>query len=366
MKLPINSKKYARMVLMGLFISFVIGSPIMHTHAQTDGGVSIVDGEITPHPSAMLDVISNEKGLLIPRVTDLNAVDVTAVTPDSRTSDGLLVFLTDGSQNPRGFYYYDYSAGQWVQLVAGNSTSTFPIGGIIMWSGALGDIPTGWALCDGQNNTPDLRGRFVVGVTTPDASPVGSVTANDGDYREDQGKYNTYGPDPPTNPDHYTLNGGGKTITLKLDAIPSHNHMNSTALPDGKHTHGLTGASTDQSGTHGHAISGSISGGAHYHNSYGIDKSGDQNRDVLGHAITSYKNPSNRESYQVTEIDGSHSHNHSLSISSSSGTHGHALQGNVEEEQDHTHDLNITPNGSNQAHENRPPYYVLAYIMRIN
>ena len=26
----------------------------------------------------------------------------------------------------------------------------FPPGGIIMWSGAINDIPVGWALCDGS------------------------------------------------------------------------------------------------------------------------------------------------------------------------------------------------------------------------
>jgi hypothetical protein len=30
-----------------------------------------------------------------------------------------------------------------------------------MWSGTT--IPTGWVLCDGNNNTPDLRERFIVG-----------------------------------------------------------------------------------------------------------------------------------------------------------------------------------------------------------
>lgn len=38
-----------------------------------------------------------------------------------------------------------------------------PVGGIIMWSGAIADIPTGWALCDGANGTPDLTDRFVMG-----------------------------------------------------------------------------------------------------------------------------------------------------------------------------------------------------------
>ncbi len=37
-----------------------------------------------------------------------------------------------------------------------------PAGTIVMWSGSLDSIPTGWALCNGANGTPDLRDRFVV------------------------------------------------------------------------------------------------------------------------------------------------------------------------------------------------------------
>jgi hypothetical protein len=40
---------------------------------------------------------------------------------------------------------------------------TIPIGGIIMWSGTVATIPSGWALCNGANGTPDLRDRFVLG-----------------------------------------------------------------------------------------------------------------------------------------------------------------------------------------------------------
>jgi len=36
-------------------------------------------------------------------------------------------------------------------------------GGIIMWSGAVVDIPLGYVLCDGANGTPDLRDKFLVG-----------------------------------------------------------------------------------------------------------------------------------------------------------------------------------------------------------
>lgn len=39
-----------------------------------------------------------------------------------------------------------------------------PGGVIVMWSGQLDAIPAGWALCDGQNGTPDLSNRFVLGV----------------------------------------------------------------------------------------------------------------------------------------------------------------------------------------------------------
>ena len=38
-----------------------------------------------------------------------------------------------------------------------------PLGAIIMWSGSIASIPNGWRLCDGNNGTPDLRDRFVLG-----------------------------------------------------------------------------------------------------------------------------------------------------------------------------------------------------------
>mgnify|MGYP003325101653 CR=1 FL=1 len=49
-----------------------------------------------------------------------------------------------------------------------------PSGGIIIWSGAANAIPTGYVLCDGNNSTPDLRDRFVVGAQN--AYSVGAVS----------------------------------------------------------------------------------------------------------------------------------------------------------------------------------------------
>jgi microcystin-dependent protein len=48
-----------------------------------------------------------------------------------------------------------------------------PSGGIIMWSGSIASIPTGWLLCNGSSGTPDLRDRFVTGAGTTYA--VGST-----------------------------------------------------------------------------------------------------------------------------------------------------------------------------------------------
>jgi hypothetical protein len=44
-----------------------------------------------------------------------------------------------------------------------------PSGGIIMWSGSIASIPSGWYLCNGSNSTPDLRDRFIVGAKEDDS-----------------------------------------------------------------------------------------------------------------------------------------------------------------------------------------------------
>lgn len=41
--------------------------------------------------------------------------------------------------------------------------SVLPTGMILLWSGSIGSIPAGFLLCDGNNSTPDLRNRFVIG-----------------------------------------------------------------------------------------------------------------------------------------------------------------------------------------------------------
>jgi len=45
---------------------------------------------------------------------------------------------------------------------SGTPAGVIPSGGIIMWSGAVSAVPTGWVICDGNNSTPNLTGKFVI------------------------------------------------------------------------------------------------------------------------------------------------------------------------------------------------------------
>jgi len=145
-----------------------------------------------------------------------------------------------------------------------NGFGTIPIGGIIIWSGALNQIPAGWALCNGGTvngrTTPNLLDRFVVGAGS--AYSVGAT-------------------------------GGANLVTLTESQIPAHNH----AFQDG-----------------------------FYIENYGAD------------------------SWPGTFI-------------------GNGFQGSGDTDRDNRfiwyRNVSTFNTGGGQAHENRPPYYALAYIMRV-
>ena len=53
-----------------------------------------------------------------------------------------------------------------------------PVGGIIMWSGSIASLTSSapnFKLCDGNNGTPDLRNRFIIGAN---ADNSGNATTN--------------------------------------------------------------------------------------------------------------------------------------------------------------------------------------------
>jgi microcystin-dependent protein len=134
-----------------------------------------------------------------------------------------------------------------------------PKGAILMWSGNPVQLPAGWVLCDGTNDTPNLKGRFIVG-----------YDSNDVDYSQ------------------LKKTGGEKLHQLTVLEMPAHRHSGQT--------------------------------------------------------------DSSRLSLKVTGWVGG---THGLAAAADQGTQNF----------DHQHSFTTEPQGGGAAHENRPPYYVLAYIM---
>lgn len=148
--------------------------------------------------------------------------------------------------------------------------SGVPKGAILMWSGSITTIPSGWALCNGINGTPDLRDRFIVG-----AGRAYSIGAT----------------------------GGEKEVKLTEAQMP-------------KHKHGSGNLNTNSAGSHGHSFEIGYSTSR--------DEGGSLNSNISGTRNTS-----------------------------TAGLHTHSISGDT------------SYAGSDQPHENRPPYFALAFIMKL-
>lgn len=65
----------------------------------------------------------------------------------------------------------DGTIAGWTAL--GPKSNAVVSGSIWMWSGSFASIPSGWVLCDGNNSTPDLRNKFIMGAATTAAVGAG-------------------------------------------------------------------------------------------------------------------------------------------------------------------------------------------------
>ena len=132
--------------------------------------VSINDNGFAPDGSAMLDISSPSKGLLIPRVSLLSTIDV-ATIQNPQTS--LLVYNTNAAMvgGELGFWYWD--GAQWVHGMCTCPTGPTGPAGPTGTNGTNGTngapVPTGPAGANGTNGAP--------GPTGP-AGPTGSFTNN--------------------------------------------------------------------------------------------------------------------------------------------------------------------------------------------
>ena len=109
-----------------------------------------------------------------------------------------------GATSDVGINYLTVSNTLNAGTIQQGGNTLIPAGIVLMWYGTSNTIPAGWVLCDGNYNTPDLRGKFVVG--------VGSNGTNT-----------------------YSLNdsAGNDSVTLGKNNLPSHNH----SINDPGHTH---------------------------------------------------------------------------------------------------------------------------------
>ena len=195
------------------------------------------------------------------------------------------------------------------QLSSNLVNSFVPIGGIIMWSGTIAEAEalTNWKICDGQNGTPDLRDKFVLGV----GSSAAASTANKGDTNN------------------------SNTITLSEGQMPAHNHN----ITDNGHNHGDgTLAAANQS------ITGEITKISEGFNAAGtatgvFSKTNNGNNSITESASTS----------PVSGFTMDASHGHDVTGSTSNNTTGITAQ----------------VQGNGDSIDIRSAYLALCYIIRV-
>lgn len=169
-----------------LFLFFFSLSSVIFSQTGTEG-VSISSSPIAPHPSAILDVQSQNKGVLITRMFYADREAINDPAP------GLLIYQLD---NTPGFYYFDgvwkclsccsnSPAIDWRTLTASDIqhncfsiVSSLPYGGEALKVSNVDNIIT-------------LKGWFTINCTTP-TNGVGYPSVISSGYAQEPGSSITY------------------------------------------------------------------------------------------------------------------------------------------------------------------------------
>jgi len=186
-------------------------------------------------------------------------------------------------------------------LVQKIAAAPVPLGGIIMWSGTIANIPDGWTLCDGTGGAngvtvPDLTNRFVVGATAD-----GAGTA----YPNLQG-------------------GASNSLNAASGSIIAHNHEGNTGYGGG-HTHT-------------------------YKDTMFTEESSGQNY------ISAIDNVD-----QMSSVE----HTNSSTDSNGNALWSFSINRTTSAASPSTHRHEISTVGVNPANKNLPPYYALAFIIYV-
>ncbi len=310
----------------------------------------IVNGQVGincdhPHQAAIMQMNAPDKGMIVPRI-----YQGYRVITDTAGADGLFYFDTSDNK----YYYYTKQRGwqclnplysQSPAAMTAEGAATFqspvqvnnsvsvrdtvnafkfkgygilPVGSIIMWSGTLGDFDLhglgvrtmdGWALCNGRKygnvRSPDLRGRFIVGAINGIAYGGEDEAPEVDPYRSTDGRQN---------PNYQMCETGGKSYH-KLNA-------NESALPSHQHS-----GVTNHDGAHSHDIR--------------VDLIEDRQPSGKAFAIGSF----GQDQYHIYP---------GYALNNSASYHQHGFT---------TSSTAIASAAS--AHENRPPYFAVAYLIRV-
>lgn len=139
-----------------------------------------------------------------------------------------------------------------VAYIQAGASATISSGIIIIWTGSLASIPSGWALCDGNSGRPELRSKFIRGVPNGSTDPGGT------------GGGTTHGHTCPSlGHDHSGGGDVGSNHSHSADAI-SWAHEHNTGLGDSSGSDGIYSTSTTPSpSTHTHTVSTGSGGHSH-------------------------------------------------------------------------------------------------------
>ena len=254
--------------------------------------------------AALTELGTNPKG----SYADVAAA-IAAAVKIAAPADGDIIVRTGGvwASLPKG------ADGKVLTLVSGIPSwqtaggGSIPAGLISIWHGLIANIPSGWVICDGNNGTPNLLDKFVKGVPTAATNPG--------------------------------TTGGESTVTLDATKIPSHQHSISQQAA---HDHDISA-----SGTHQHTISAS---GTHTHPiPLAVDVEESSTPATAANGIAP----------GTSGAGGDHSHGGAVAAG---GDHSHG--GKVSSGNAHDHGANTGLIGGGGAHENKPPYYEVAFIMK--
>ena len=284
-------------------------------------------------------------------------------------------------------------------------------GSIIMWGGNSSNVPKGYILCNGATlnrnsynklfkaigyqwggsgdnfRIPDLRDRFIVGAdasyTVGQTGGSNTVTITEsqlpGHVHSINNDSNTHRHNATTN----VANGNADhSHNAGSEGNGAHKHTASSG-PGGRHDHTLrinnagshrhTGE-TDNGGAHNHEYQnntgrtesgGGDNGGAENNSNTRSDGSHRHNvttNNAGGHSHSGTTSSINNHDHTVS-MNNNNNHSHTVNVANNSATHKHNASTDIANDS-YTHNHTSNSTGGGGAHENRPPFFALCYIMQ--